>query len=218
MNKTNRILTFLLAVSIVFTLASPAIAASISKGVTLYYRDIKITLNGSEVTPTDVNGNYVEPFIIDGTTYLPVRGVANALGLDVGWDEATSTVSLETPALDPINGYVMAPDIIYSTSAEQNGLSETGMCVDGVIVDSFTLGAFSGFYINTAKGTVAMICLPGLSGLPPQPSDAKTRVYFLYAGWSDKLNCPAGYYIQSTDTQNAGGYVFDVDFAKSLIS
>ena len=49
----------------------------------------------------DANGNYVEPFIIDGTTYLPVRGIASALGLNVGWDGATKTVLLTTPESTP---------------------------------------------------------------------------------------------------------------------
>lgn len=60
--------------------------------VTTFYNDIKIVVNGSEITPKDVNGNIVEPFIIDGTTYLPVRALANALGEEVSWDQATSTV------------------------------------------------------------------------------------------------------------------------------
>lgn len=60
----------------------------------LSYNDIKITLNGQELTPTDANGNYVEPFIIDGTTYLPVRAVSNALGLGVEWDGTNKTVVL----------------------------------------------------------------------------------------------------------------------------
>lgn len=60
----------------------------------LSYNDIKITLNDEKLTPTDANGNYVEPFIIDGTTYLPVRAVANALGLNVEWDGANNTVVL----------------------------------------------------------------------------------------------------------------------------
>lgn len=61
---------------------------------TLTYRDIKISVNGKEITPTDATGAVVEPFIIDGTTYLPVRAVASAVGLEVGWDEATNTVRL----------------------------------------------------------------------------------------------------------------------------
>lgn len=58
------------------------------------YSNMKIMINGEEITPTDANGEYVEPFAIEGTTYLPVRAVANALGLDVGWDMKTKTVQL----------------------------------------------------------------------------------------------------------------------------
>ena len=64
----------------------------------LSYNDIKITLNGTTLTPTDANGNRTEPFIIDGTTYLPVRAVAQAMGLFVGWNAETQTVSLSSHA------------------------------------------------------------------------------------------------------------------------
>lgn len=62
----------------------------------LSYNNIKITMDGTEVKPTDASGNYVEPFIIDGTTYLPVRGIANALDLGVEWDGKTNTVKLSS--------------------------------------------------------------------------------------------------------------------------
>ena len=65
---------------------------------TLVYRGIKIILDGTLITPRDASGNVVEPFIIDGTTYLPVRALSNALGFDVGWDNATSTVSISSGA------------------------------------------------------------------------------------------------------------------------
>lgn len=55
---------------------------------------IKIMLDGKEVNPVDSLGNPAEPFIIGGTTYLPVRGIASALGLDVQWDAETNTVVL----------------------------------------------------------------------------------------------------------------------------
>lgn len=60
----------------------------------LLYRDIRIVLNGKAVSTKDANGNSVEPFVIDGTTYLPIRAVGEALGLNVGWDQATQTVTL----------------------------------------------------------------------------------------------------------------------------
>ena len=65
------------------------------------YQNIRITLDGKEITPTDANGNVVEPFSVDGTTYLPVRAIGNALGLGVDWDGSTGTVVLTTPSQAP---------------------------------------------------------------------------------------------------------------------
>ncbi len=70
-----------------------AVYASVAtKKADLYYNDIKITVDGQEITPIDANGNSTEPFIIDGTTYLPVRAMANAFGKNVDWDAETNTV------------------------------------------------------------------------------------------------------------------------------
>lgn len=84
---------FIMAICVVATMAY-ASTGTVNK--MLSYNNIKITLDGKEIRPTDAGGNYVEPFIIEGTTYLPVRGVASALGLDVDWDANTKTVKLST--------------------------------------------------------------------------------------------------------------------------
>lgn len=83
------------AVFVVLSISVSASTGTVTKE--LNYAEIKIQLDGEELIPTDANGNYVEPFIIDGTTYLPVRGIASALRLNVGWDGATKTVLLTTP-------------------------------------------------------------------------------------------------------------------------
>ena len=89
-----------LSLLLVVSLAANVYAATETrKTAELIIRDIKIILNGKAIQPKDATGKEVEPFIIDGTTYLPVRAVANALGLDVGWDDATSTVTLSNPNL-----------------------------------------------------------------------------------------------------------------------
>ena len=56
--------------------------------------DVKIVVDGRKINPTDANGNTVEPIIYNGTTYLPVRAVANAMGKAVYWDGPTYTVYL----------------------------------------------------------------------------------------------------------------------------
>ena len=94
-------------------LATTAFATVGSRTAELFYNNIKVMINGKEVTPTDANGNAVEPFIIDGTTYLPVRGVASALGMNVGWDSATNTVTLDNPGV--FKGGVQVYDDKYVT-------------------------------------------------------------------------------------------------------
>lgn len=68
-----------------------------ANGTTLYdviTNGIKIVIDGKELHPKDVNGNTVEPMIYNGTTYLPVRAVADALGKAVYWDGPNYTVYL----------------------------------------------------------------------------------------------------------------------------
>ena len=92
----KKIIAVLMLVLVLFSLTSAVSADAMQKQATLYYNDIKITLDGKEITPVDANGNPVDPFTISGTTYLPVRAVSNALGLKVDWDAATKTVILES--------------------------------------------------------------------------------------------------------------------------
>lgn len=47
---------------------------------------IKILVNGEEFKPKDVNGNDVMVFTYNGTTYAPLRALAEAYGLEVGYD------------------------------------------------------------------------------------------------------------------------------------
>ncbi len=56
------------------------------------YDNIQIVLDGKTIDPKDALGNKVEPFIYNGTTYLPVRAVGEAFGKDVSWDGTTKTV------------------------------------------------------------------------------------------------------------------------------
>ena len=48
--------------------------------------------NDKPIVPTDVNGKTVDVLLYKGTTYLPVRAVANALDQAVAWDGASYSV------------------------------------------------------------------------------------------------------------------------------
>jgi len=41
----------------------------------------------------------MQPFLMDGRTFLPVRGISEALGANVDWDENTNTVYIESPSV-----------------------------------------------------------------------------------------------------------------------
>lgn len=80
------VLTLMMVLSITCQAASGVVPAN------LQYNDIKINLNGNNVVTSS------EPFIINGTTYLPVRALAEALGLNVEWDATTNTVKIFSQA------------------------------------------------------------------------------------------------------------------------
>lgn len=80
---------------LVFCLVVPVLADSVRQ-LDATFSGIKITLDGKTVEPKDANGTVVEPFAVDGTTYLPLRAVASALGLGVDWDQANQTAKLTT--------------------------------------------------------------------------------------------------------------------------
>lgn len=126
-------------------------AEQITQTAQLFYNDIKININGSKVLPKDANGNYVEPFIINGTTYLPVRAVANALGIQVDWDDNTNTVLLSYNIYNTNkDGYV--PTILEV--AEMNEMTidefkeEWGLPSD---MPGDTMDTVAQVYVSTAK-------------------------------------------------------------------
>ena len=69
-------------------------ANTVYRTITVQYSGIKLVVDGVEVTPKDANGTTVEPFIYNGTTYLPVRAVGSAIGKQVTWDGGSQTVYL----------------------------------------------------------------------------------------------------------------------------
>lgn len=90
----------IIALAVAGTMCGTAVAYSTvrTKMIEANYMGIKLVVDGIEVTPKDVKGNTIEPFMYNGTTYLPVRAVGDALGRQVTWDSSTKTVYIgDTP-------------------------------------------------------------------------------------------------------------------------
>ncbi len=123
-------------------------AKQASEMINVVYDNIKILIDGKEYQPTDALGNTVEPFIYNGTTYLPVRAIANAFDKEVDWEAQTSTVTLGSKNYDWLDqmGYVD-----YETTGYKNALQswskESNKATDGNLYDRglhFTLYTTSG--------------------------------------------------------------------------
>jgi len=102
MLKKKKVLALLTTTMIVVgSLGLSAYGASVSKTLQAYYGTSRIIIDGKDVT------NTIEPFIVDGTTYIPLRAVANAFNKKVEWNALTSTANI-TEDLTQVNQYYQA--------------------------------------------------------------------------------------------------------------
>ena len=93
---------FLAGILTAFILGAVSLSALASDGFfTVTIHPIKIMVNGETFHPTDVNGNEVMTFSVNGTSYAPVRALAEAYGLEVGYDAETNTATVNGPGKQP---------------------------------------------------------------------------------------------------------------------
>lgn len=110
----------MLTMAIIGSLSVGALAAT--GQLTITVDPVNIQVNGQTFQPTNANGEAVPVFAYNGTTYAPLRALAEAYGLDVGYDAANNmaTVSSDTKAADTPSPDTTAPTNDYSDwSAEE---------------------------------------------------------------------------------------------------
>ena len=88
--------------------AVPTIAKVGKEAIDVVYNNIKLEVNGIKTTMP----KGVEPFIYNGTTYLPVRAVAEALGEKVEYDKNKATVYVGSRKEKLADGSVRLMDYI----------------------------------------------------------------------------------------------------------
>lgn len=91
--KVSWFMSGVMAAALVANLLSPALAALASKTIEVF-TGVDIYLDDVKLDPRDANGNPVEVFVYNGTTYLPVRAVGEAVGKTVHWEGKTNSVYL----------------------------------------------------------------------------------------------------------------------------
>lgn len=91
-NQFKQFFMGMICMALIGAITIPVVAASNSRSIEAFFSGVKIYVDDNLISPKDGNGNPIEPFIYNGTTYLPVRAVSTALGKAVSWDGKTQSV------------------------------------------------------------------------------------------------------------------------------
>lgn len=151
MNKSCKIILTVVAAS-ALAVSSFAAGSLISIKVD---PSIKILVNGEEFKPKDANGNDVMTFTYNGTTYAPLRALAEAYGLEVGYDAAKKMATVGDKNAD---------------SSKVNASSENKQPESSVTLSSSYVSGNYKVGVDIPAGTYVLI-----------PNSSKSKAYFSYS-------------------------------------
>ena len=98
----NKVLSFLSGVAVTLMVVGLPVSALAASGVlTIECHPINVLVNGEVFQPKDANGGDALVFTYNGTTYAPLRALAEAYGLEVGYDGSKNLATVNSPKEQP---------------------------------------------------------------------------------------------------------------------
>ena len=100
----KNVLSFLTgAIAVLLLVGLPVTALTASGAIRIEVSPISVLVDGEVFQPKDAKGNDVMVFTYNGTTYAPLRALAEAYGLEVGYDgeRNIATVSSQPTQTQP---------------------------------------------------------------------------------------------------------------------
>lgn len=94
--KKSVFVSTIVATGLVFGSIGAFAATGIEKITAYLNHDIKFTVNGQSWTPKDPDGKTLSPIVYEGSSYLPVRAVSEALNAAVDFNSSTQVISINT--------------------------------------------------------------------------------------------------------------------------
>ena len=92
-------------------------AGKLQKRTITVYSGVDIYVDDARLDARDANGNPVEVFIYNGTTYLPVRAVGEAVGKAVQWESKPArSILASIRATSPPSGWMNWTTSIRATT------------------------------------------------------------------------------------------------------
>ena len=151
--KKRVISTICIVLAMVTCIYVGAFAASNLEQIQAYLNyGITIKLDGQPKNMYDTKGARVYPISYKGTTYVPIRAVADLLDVDVGWDGPTNSVLLGKTGIEdfienfePYDGYNISK---HSTISAGRTVDIAGKTYDHYIGGSTLSGASYKLYYD----------------------------------------------------------------------
>lgn len=175
----------------VLVMGSVPIIAKVGKqAIDVVYNNIKLEVNGIKTKMP----SGVEPFIYNGTTYLPVRAVAEALGEEVSFDKKNYTVYVGSRAEKLAAGKVKMSEYVKKVKPIIKGSAK-----GAVFGDSLKIGGAeeSTYIVNRSE---------------KYPLDsAFYHYYYVDVYLKDNFKTLSGVFIPNEKSQTCGYGIFDAD-------
>lgn len=151
----------------ILSAGSVAFAKNVAEQIEVRYNNIKVYKDNVLCELKDANGSVIEPFIYNGTTYMPLRGTANLADMQVTWDGATQSVYLWDKLVPDGTSFIEAcppyDKLSCDTFLASNGRSFTmagEKYSDGITLNYY--GAHALFNLNSKYSTIE--CTIGHTG------------------------------------------------------
>lgn len=141
-----------LSVILVVALSVSVFASTNRQNIEVIYNNIKINVKGNNIEfSKDSRGNKIEPFIYNGTTYLPVKAISESLKLPVEWDGKTQTVYIDRPNTNKFDKSIY--DMDYFTFRNFHPIVAPDFTTFDYDIDRgfASLSKYTGFTSNTGK-------------------------------------------------------------------
>lgn len=82
------------ALILLLSFGTTSYAQTIQSTLKAQFVSFKILMNGTQVTPKDSQGNTVQPLLVNGTTYLPIRAFGDLFAKNVDFDNSLKQISI----------------------------------------------------------------------------------------------------------------------------
>jgi hypothetical protein len=108
------LVVLLLVVSVLFGATGVYAGANLEKISAYLNHDINFVVDDQEWQPKDPDGHVLSPIVYNGSSYLPTRAIAEAVGAKLDWNNDTKTITIESTGYDPNVGIPYKDALTYA--------------------------------------------------------------------------------------------------------